>query len=136
MNALPPRWGPTAEGMLIAAGREPLPGIPTYTFTYDFPRASAGVQVQLDSPAVLSDVVRLPHRLRQQDLWGIEADIFIADLAPLNLDPRTQRSLREAIQSYHRSVFLAAASLLGAAVEGAWYAAGRDCDPQPPTSTN
>jgi len=74
---------------------------------------------------VLSDVVRLPHRLRQQGLWGIEADIFIADLAPLGLDARTERSLREAIESYRRGVFLAAASLLGAAVEGAWYAAGQ-----------
>ena len=37
----------------------------------------------------------------------------------------TERSLREAIESYRRGVFLAASNLLGAAVEGAWYAAGR-----------
>jgi hypothetical protein len=36
---------------------------------------------------VLSDVVQLPHRLRQQGLWGLEPDIFIADLASLGLDP-------------------------------------------------
>jgi hypothetical protein len=60
-----------------------------------------------------------------EGLWGIEAEVFIADLAPLGLDARTERSLREAIESYRRGVFLAASSLLGAAVEGAWYAAGR-----------
>ena len=70
-------------------------------------------------------MVQLPHRLRQLGLWGIEADIFIADLAPLDLDPRTERSLREAIESYRSGVFLAASSLLGVAVEGAWYAAGQ-----------
>jgi len=32
-------------------------------------------------PAVPSDVVRLPHRLRQPGLWGMEPGIFIADLA-------------------------------------------------------
>jgi hypothetical protein len=74
---------------------------------------------------VLSDVVRLPHRLRQQGLWGLEPDVFITDLASLGLDPRTERSLREAIESYRRGVFLAASSLLGAAVEGAWYATGQ-----------
>jgi hypothetical protein len=74
---------------------------------------------------VLSDAVRLPHRLRQEGLWGIEPDIFVADLASLGLDPRTERSLREAIEPYRRGVFLAASSLLGAAVEGAWYAAAQ-----------
>jgi hypothetical protein len=49
---------------------------------------------------VLSDAVRLPHRLRQQGLRGLEPDIFIADLAGLGLDPRTERSLGEAIESY------------------------------------
>jgi len=78
---------------------------------------------------VLSDVVQLQHRLREQGLRGIEADIFITDLAPLGLDPRTERSLREAIESYRRGVFLAAASLLGTAVEGAWHAAGQRLRP-------
>jgi hypothetical protein len=48
---------------------------------------------------VLSDVVRLPHRLRRPGLWGLEPDVFVADLASLCLDPRTERSLREAIES-------------------------------------
>ncbi len=111
--------------MLIAAGQAALPGTPALTLTYHLPSSSAGVRIGVHRPAVLSDVVRLPHRLRQQGLWGIEPDIFIADLGPLGLDPRTERSLREAIESYRRGVFLAAASQLGAAVEGAWYAAGQ-----------
>ncbi len=114
-----------ANGMLIAAGTAPLSGNPALTLTYKVPGYSAGVRVGVHRPGVLSDVVRLPHRLRQHGLWGVEADIFIADLAPLRLDPRTERSLREAIESYRRGVFLDAASLLGAAVEGAWYAAGQ-----------
>jgi hypothetical protein len=114
-----------ADGMLIAAGTAPLPGNPALTLAYNLPGYSAGVRIEVHRPGVLSDVVRLPHRLRQQGLWGIEADIFITDLAPLGLDPRTERSLREAIESYRRGVYLAAASLLGAAVEGAWYAAGQ-----------
>lgn len=114
-----------ADGMLIAAGSAPLPGNPALTLTYNLPGYSSGVSIGVHRPGVLSDVVQLPHRLRQQGLWGIEADIFIADLALLDLDPRTERSLREAIESYRRGVFLAAASLLGAAVEGAWYAAGQ-----------
>jgi hypothetical protein len=118
-----------ADGMLIAAGTAPLPGTAALTLTYNLPGYSAGVHIQVHRPGVLSDVVRLPHRLRQQGLWGIEADIFITDLASLALDPRTERSLREAIESYRRGVFLAAASLLGAAVEGAWYAAAQRLRP-------
>ncbi len=114
-----------ADGMLIAAGQAALPGTPALTLTYHLPSSSAGVRIGVHRPAVLSDVVRLPHRLRQQGLWGIEPDIFIAGLGPLGLDPRTERSLREAIESYRRGVFLAAASQLGTAVEGAWYAAGQ-----------
>jgi hypothetical protein len=51
--------------------------------------------------------------------------IRIADLATRGFDPRTERSLSEAIESYRRAVLLAASSLLDAAVEGAWYAAGQ-----------
>ena len=93
--------------------------------SFQLPGYSAGQRLRLHQPAALSDVVQLPHRLRQQCLWGSEPDIFIADLASLGLDPRTERSLREAIESYRRGVFLGASSLLGAAVEGAWYAAGQ-----------
>ena len=114
-----------ADGMLIAAGTGPLAGNDEMMLSFQLPGYAAGQRLRLHRPAVLSDVVRLPQRLRHQGLWGLEPDIFIADLASLGLDLRTERSLREAIESYRRGVFLAASSLLGAAVEGAWHAAGQ-----------
>jgi hypothetical protein len=44
---------------------------------FQLPGYSAGQRLRLHQPAVLSDVVQLPHRLRQQGLWGLEPDIFI-----------------------------------------------------------
>jgi hypothetical protein len=114
-----------ADGMLIAAGAGPLAGSDEMMLSFQLPGYSAGQRLRVRRPAVISDVVQLPHRLRQQGLWGMEPDIFITDLAALGLDSRTERSLREAIECYRRRVFLAASSLLGAAVEGAWYAAGQ-----------
>ena len=114
-----------ADGLLIPAGSATVPGTDEMTLSYNLPGYAAGQRLRVHRPSLLSDVVQLPHRLRQQGLWGVEPDIFIADLAGLGLDPRTERSLREAIESYRRGVFLAASSLLGAAVEGAWYAAGQ-----------
>lgn len=114
-----------AEGMLIAAGSTAPREAPEVHVTYRLPGYESGLRLRTGGPAVLSDIVRLPHRLRQQGVWGVEPDVFIADLAYLGLDPRTERSLREAVESYRRGVFLAASSLLGAAVEGAWYAAGQ-----------
>jgi hypothetical protein len=114
-----------ADGMLIAAGAGPFAGSDEMMLSFQLPGYAAGQRLRLHRPAMISDVVRLPHRLRQQGPWGLEPDVFIADLASLCLDPRTERSLREAIESYRRGVFLAASGLLGAAVEGAWYAAGQ-----------
>lgn len=70
-------------------------------------------------------MVWLPHRVRSLDVWELEPDIFITDLDPLGLDPRTARCVREGLEAYRRGAFLAAVSLIGAAVEGAWYAAGQ-----------
>jgi len=114
-----------ADGMLIAARAGPFAGSDEMMLSFQLPGYAAGQRLRLHRPSMISDVVQLPHRLRQQGLWGLEPDVFIADLASLCLDPRTERSLREAIESYRRGVFLAASSLLGAAVEGAWYAAGQ-----------
>jgi hypothetical protein len=83
-----------AEGMLIAAGPALFRGSAEITLTCRLPAHSFGLRLQVQQPSVLSDAVRLPHRLRQEGLWGIEPDIFVADLASLGLDPRTERSLR------------------------------------------
>jgi hypothetical protein len=122
-----------ADGMLIAAGSGALRGSDEIMLSYRLPGNAAGQRLRVHRPAMLSDIVQLPHRLRQQGLWRMEPDIFIADLASLGLDPRTERSLREAIESYRRGVFLAASSLLGAAVQGAWYAAGQRLRSAAPT---
>lgn len=56
--------------------------------------------------------------------WFFEPDIFTADLETLALDRRTRRCILEALAAYRQGLHLATASLLGAASEGAWYAAG------------
>ena len=78
----------TADGMLIAAGSGTLGGSDEITLSFSLAGYSAGQRLRLHQPAVLSDVVRLPHRLRRQDLLGLEPDVFIADLASLGPDPR------------------------------------------------
>jgi hypothetical protein len=73
----------------------------------------------------LSPAYRLSPRLARHDNpWFIDPDIFSTDLEQLPLDTRTRRCVAEALASYRKGLFLACASLLGAASEGAWYAAG------------
>jgi hypothetical protein len=114
-----------AEGWIVAAGTPTPAPDSSPRFGYSVPGLGDSVVVSAPRPAPPSDVVWLPHRLRAPDVWNLEPDVFVADLEPLRLDARTERCLREALASYRRGVFLAAASLLGAATEGAWYAAGQ-----------
>lgn len=114
-----------AEGWIVAAGAPTAAPDSSPRFGFTVPGLSASVVVSAPRPASPSDVVWLPHRLRVPDVWKLEADIFVADLEPLRLDARTERCLREALASYRRGVFLAGASLLGAATEGAWYGAAQ-----------
>lgn len=114
-----------AEGILVPAGapKAAADSLPRFGFTVS--GLSSSVAVPAPRPAPPSDVVWLPHRMRSLDVWELEPDIFITDLDPLGLDPRTARCVREGLEAYRRGVFLASASLIGAAVEGAWYAAGQ-----------
>ena len=114
-----------AAGMLIPAGAPEHAPDPNVSVGYSVPGYGASVNASVPRPAILSSAVWLPHRLRQPGVWRIEADVFVSDLDSLELDPRTGRSLREAMEAYRRGLFLAAASLLGATVEGAWFAAGQ-----------
>lgn len=67
---------------------------------------------------------RLHGALRDQPSpRSFDSDLFTADLDDLRLDPRTVRCIREALDAYARGLYLAAANLVGAAVEGAWFAA-------------
>ena len=70
-----------ADGMLIAARTGPIAGSDEMMLSLQLPGYAAGQRLRLHRPAVLSDVVRLPHRLRQPGLWGLEPDVFTADLA-------------------------------------------------------
>lgn len=67
---------------------------------------------------------RRPYRLLAQPALPVEPDVFLDDLAALGLDRRTERTLREAVESFRRGLYLACASLLGATSEGAWFAFG------------
>lgn len=114
-----------AEGLLVAAGGlVPAPDS-TPRFGFRVPGLGSSVAVDAPRPAPLSTVVWLPHRLRSPGVWALEPDTFLADLVPFMLDIRTERCLREALESYRRGVYLAAASLLGAATEGAWFGAAQ-----------
>jgi len=113
----------TADGMLIAAGQGLSPGAARSCFPSN---CRVRCRAAPATAPACGDLRCRPAaaRLRQQGLWAWNGHLH-RRLATLGLDPRTERSLREAIESYRRGVFLAASSLLGAAVEGAWYAAGQ-----------
>lgn len=74
----------------------------------------------------------LVHSYRDREAWFLDADVFAADLSDLQLDPRTIRCLQECLVAYRRGLYLAAASLLGAAVEGAWYTVAEQLREQEP----
>lgn len=87
-------------------------------------------RIQVDEPPVVQGKIAL----NSQEMNGLgDVDLFNADLGTLRLDPRTQRCLEEALAAHRHGMYLAAANLLGAVSEGAWYSAGeqlRGRDPQ------
>jgi hypothetical protein len=85
-----------AAGMLVPAGAPEHAPDPNVTIGYNVPGYGASVMANVPRPAVLSSSVWLPHRLRQPDVWRIEPEVFVSDLGSLELDPRTERCLREA----------------------------------------
>lgn len=75
----------------------------------------------------------LPHRLRSKPPWPFDADLFIESLGEIDLEPRAERTLREALEAYRRGLYLGSATLLGAVSEAVWYWAGeslRDKSPK------
>ena len=54
----------------------------------------------------------------------LDADLFTADLDELDADASTLRLIDESLRAFRHGLFLASATLLAAASEGAWYAAG------------
>lgn len=76
------------------------------------------------------------HFIAASALPGLGPDLaiepFLAGTDDLELEDRTRRCLHEAIDAHDTGLELAAANLLAAVVEGAWYAVG-GAHPQPPT---
>lgn len=80
-----------------------------------------GAPVRLHRPFPNGDGFRLHRRLLDDPrLLALDPDRLTADLDAL-VGPRGTRCLREAISCYRVSEFLAAAMMLGAAHEAAWY---------------
>lgn len=131
-EALPELQG---QGVIVAVDAGPLgdedSGPPVIggarSVPYQFGGTSDGVKGISDGrfdPTGMAFV--LVHRYRDRESWFLDFDLFVADLSNLGLDPRTIRSLEECLAAYRRGLYLASASLLGAAVEGAWYAVGEE----------
>ncbi len=83
---------------------------------------------------LLAPAYRLAHHLLDTKAPALfDADLFVGGLDGLELDSRTRRCIAEALDAYQARLYLACANMLGAAFEGAWYAAGerlRTLDPR------
>jgi hypothetical protein len=67
---------------------------------------------------------RLAPRLRySEQIQLLDPDLFLDNIDDLSLGARTVRCVNEALQAFRGGLYLAAASLLGAASEGASYSA-------------
>lgn len=111
------------HGLVVAVGT-PLPAFDsTIRIGFNTPSRGDSVAVSRPVPQPSSSAFRFPKHLAGKSPLHLEPDLFIADLSSLALDPRTQRCIVEALSAYRRGLYLAAASLIGAASEGAWYAA-------------
>jgi hypothetical protein len=93
------------------------------TIGYQVAGHGAGAQLQPPLPP-LGRAYRLVPRHRERTPWFADPDLFAEDLDELNLDVRARRCIDEALAAYRRGLYLACTSLLGAASEAAWYAAG------------
>jgi hypothetical protein len=123
----------TAAGLIVPVGPSAAAQDTDPRVGYEVPGLNSSFTYRSPRPHPIAEVVRLPHRLVSQPVGRLDPDLFCADLEVLKLDTRTIRCIREALDSYRRELYLACASLLGAASEGAWYASGeklRHLDPK------
>jgi len=123
-----------SQGLIVAATSNAPQGAvgEQVRVSYDTPGLRSGVQICLPIPPLVSSYRLAPRLTANEVPWYLfEPDLFTEDLAELELDGRTKRCICEALGAYRSGLFLACANLLGAASEGAWYAAGerlRDLD--------
>jgi hypothetical protein len=88
-------------------------------FVVTTPRQSGSVDVSV----LRYDLAAAYVRERTAATWFLDPDVFLEDLAALPLDARAVGTLREALESFRRGLYLATATLLGVVSEAAWYAA-------------
>lgn len=79
------------------------------------------VSIRLGLPMLSAAGYQLARRIRGDVLPLLDIDLFTAELAPLNLDDRGLRCIREALAAHRHGLFLSCISLLGAASESAWW---------------
>lgn len=82
------------------------------------------VAIAVARPLLLAQRFAIRPGIDTGEAWRFNATGFLSDLDHLALDARTQRCAEEAFRAYVRGGYLAAASLLGAVAEGAWYGIG------------
>ncbi len=97
----------------------------TATIPVERPGTRGGVSFPHGLPQIPAEHrgYRLVHGLRGRPPHLFDADLFTAGLMALELDDRVRRTIEESLNAFRRGLYLAAASLLAAATEGAWYAA-------------
>lgn len=93
------------------------------------PGATTGATIKSDLP-LTGPRHRLSRRARTDDgqLLTLDVDLYLSGLASISVDDRVIRTLTEAIDAYRGRLYLAAASLLGSAVEGVWMHTAQDLE--------
>lgn len=115
------------------ATANPIVGPDDITIGYQLAGHGASVRHATALPQLAAAYRLAPRFVHDAAVWFLDPDLFTADLDGIGLDRRTRHCLSEALDTYRNGLFLACANLLGAASEGAWYAAGeqlRTLDPQ------
>lgn len=115
-----------SEGLLIPTHRDSskTPALTQATsISVQVQGSGSSYQVSQKVSQVMEAYV-LPHRLRSVSPWPFDPDLFIESLGPVELEPRAERTLRQALEAYRRGLYLASAALLGAVSEAVWYWAG------------
>jgi hypothetical protein len=86
------------------------------------PGGRFSVLIDAPRPALAQAYIRSPLT-EKEPKWYLDPDVFSEELAPLSLDERARRALRESLSAFRRGLYLASAALLGVVSEAAWYAA-------------
>ncbi len=119
-----------SQGFVIEVAEAPehAAGNPIVGTSISVPYQLAGYGAAVHQSTALPNLARAyrlaPRLVDESTQWFFDPDVFTADLERLELDRRARRCIVEALAAYRRGLFLSCASLLGAASEGAWYAAG------------